>query len=98
MQTDATEKGTIHYAQYEQSERLQRLLNFMLDGLPHSTMAIINGAGICAVNSAACELRKNGFRCDCIKKAGPAIYQLFDVEGARELSAQLLAKREVARG
>lgn len=92
------EKGIIHFAQYDKSERLQRLLQFMLDGLPHSTMAIINGAGICAVNSAACELRLNGFRCECIKKSGPAIYQLFDVEAAVALSAQLLTKREVVNG
>jgi len=92
------EKGTIHYALYQNSERLQKLLVFMLDGKPHTTMEIINGAGICAVSSAACELRENGFGCYCIKKAGPAIYQLSDTEGARRLSAQLLTPREVVNG
>lgn len=92
------ETGTIHYAQYETSPRLQRLLLFMLDGMQHSTMQIIVGTGLCAVNSAVCELRRNGFPVQCIKKTSPAIYQLLNVEEARALSAQLLSRREVVNG
>jgi len=73
------------------------MLKFLLDGLPHTTMEIIENAEICAVNSAACELRENGFRCECIKKSGPAVYQLFDTEGERALAAQLMAP-EVVNG
>jgi len=91
-------EGTIHYAMYQNSERLQRFLMLMLDGRERSTMEIIRGADICAVSSAACELRENGFRCECIKKTSPAYYQLFDIEQAKDLSEQLLAKREVVNG
>jgi len=91
-------KGTIHYALYRNSERLQRFLALMLDGKERSTMEIIRGANICAVSSAACELRENGFRCECVKKTSPAFYRLFDIEEAKALSARLLAPREVANG
>ena len=88
------EKGTIHYAKYQHSIRLQRFLAFMLDGKPHTTMSIIFAADICAVNSAKCELALNGFKIECIKKGRPAVYQLFDIEQAQALSDQLLANRE----
>jgi hypothetical protein len=88
--------GTIHFARYEESERLQRLLEFLLDSQQHTTLEIIQGAGICAVNSAACELRKNGFDVRCIKKTRPAIYQLADPEAAMQLAVALLDKKKAA--
>jgi len=94
----ASEIGTIHYAAYRKSDRLQRLLALVLDGKPRTTMEIINGAGVCAVNSAACELRENGFNFLCTRKAAPSIYQLFDIEEAKALSEQLLAPRDVVNG
>ena len=90
--------GSIHYARYIKSDRLQRLLKFMLDGAPHTTLEIIKGADICAVNSAVCELRRNGFSCYCISRSKPAIYQLTDPEGARAHSARLLSPPEVVNG
>lgn len=92
--------GSIRYAAYAKSDRLQRLLAFMLDGKEHSTLDIIQGAEICAVNSAACELRMNGFSCFCVRKSSPAIYQLADPEADRALSKRLLAKvtREEGHG
>lgn len=90
------EPGTIHFAKYEDSERLQRTLQLMLDGLARTTREIDRGADICAVNSAACELRANGFDFRCIRRSRPAMYQLFNVDQARHLSASLLKKRVVA--
>lgn len=87
-------EGTIHYARYVKSERLQRLLAFLLDGKPHTTLEIIKGADVCAVNSAICELRRNGFSAYCISRSKPAMYKLTDPEGARKLSAQLLGQQE----
>lgn len=88
-------KDGAHFARYESSERLQRFLALMLDGVKRSTRQISRSAEIYAVNSAAFELRQNGFRCECIHKCRPAIYQLQDVEAARVLSKQLLARKGV---
>lgn len=88
------ETGSIHYAKYQASERLQRFLALMLDGKQRTTMEIIRGADICAISSAACELRENGFRMECVKRTSPSIYQLFDIEAARALSKQMLSERE----
>jgi hypothetical protein len=45
-----------HWAQLEKSPRLQRVLRYLMDGKWHSTMDIIKGANVCAVNSAMSEL------------------------------------------
>jgi hypothetical protein len=50
----------MHYAKLDKSERLQRVDEFLDDGIPHSTRDIIVGANVCAVNSAISELRRNG--------------------------------------
>lgn len=49
----------IHYARIENSERLQRLRDYLADGKWHSTRDIVRGAEVCAVSSAVCELRRN---------------------------------------
>jgi len=41
------------------SPRLQRVDQFLSDGLWHSTREIIQGAQVCAVNSCIAELRQN---------------------------------------
>jgi hypothetical protein len=51
--------GTIKYANLDNSPRLQRLMHLLSDCREHSTLDIIHGAGICAVNTAVAELRKN---------------------------------------
>ena len=86
--------GSIHYAKFAKSARLQRMLHLLIDGKKHTTLDIIQSAGICAVNSAAAELRQNGFdvRCDCKR---PASYWLSDTVSATILCGQLLDK-EVA--
>ncbi|MBT0666371.1 hypothetical protein KI809_18845 [Geobacter pelophilus] len=79
-----------HYAKYEKSLRLQRMLELLLDGKKHTTLDIILKADICAVNSAAAELRVNGFNIRCDQKR-PASYWLPDPAAARQLSSSLLA-------
>lgn len=85
--------GTMNYARYETSDRLQRTLEFLLDGQPHTTRDIANGADICAVSAAVDELRENGFDVPCIKKCRPAIYQIPNIEAARKLSRRLLERK-----
>ena len=94
----AHDVGSIHYARFIKSDRLQRLLLFMLDGKIHTTLEIIQGAGVCAVNSAVCELRRNGFSCYCISRSRPASYQLTDPAGDRRRMNELLGSREVSNG
>jgi len=63
---------SIHYARIENSPRLQRLLQ-CLEAQPKSsdgwitTWNISQQAHICAVNSAVCELRLNGYAVDSRK-------------------------------
>ena len=47
-------------ARLAHSERLQRVDSLLSDGRWHSTLDILTGARICAVNSAISELRANG--------------------------------------
>lgn len=66
----------IHFARLENSPRLKRLLKFLKDHKPHSTLAIVKGAKICAVNSAVDELRENGYDIPCTRKGDIWEYQL----------------------
>jgi len=86
------ERAGIHFARFENSPRLQRFVDFMLHGEPRTTREINRGADVCAVNSARKELEKNGFDMRCIRRTRPAVYQLFDVDGARQLAARLRGK------
>lgn len=87
----AREKTPFHFARYEKSERLQKLLAFMMHGEERTTREIDRAIDICAVGSAAAELRANLFDFRCIKRSRPAVYQLFDVDGAKARAAALLA-------
>lgn len=55
----------MHAARLGHSERLQRVRTLLADGVPRSTMEIIRGAKVCAVNSIAAELRHNGVPVAC---------------------------------
>lgn len=85
--------GTIHYAKFEESDRLQRVLQLMLDGRQRTTREISRGADVEAVNSAACELRENGFDLVCLRRSRPAIYQLLGAEAAHCEATLRLAKK-----
>ena len=82
--------GSIHFARYEESPRLQRVLAYMLHGLPRTGLEIILGAQVTAVSAAACELRENGFDLECIKQNNPPTYRLNKPQEARERSDRLL--------
>lgn len=58
--------GSLHYAKLESSPRLQRALASLREhpkGL--TTRQWIDRADICACNSVAAELRKNGYNVTC---------------------------------
>jgi hypothetical protein len=57
--------GMIHYAQLANSSRLQKVLQYLSDGRPHTTLEIIQATGLCAINSIISELRMNGIRIKC---------------------------------
>jgi biotin operon repressor len=61
--------GQIHAADVKSSDRLQRVLAVLTDRKPHSTLEIIQQAGVCAVNSCIAELRINGYDIRC-RQAG----------------------------
>lgn len=52
-------------ARIERSARLQRVAELLSDGRWYSTLDIIVGAGVCAVNSCIAELRVNGLAIEC---------------------------------
>lgn len=55
----------MHAARLDHSDRLQRVAALLADGVPRSTLEIICGAHVCAVNSIAAELRMNGVAVAC---------------------------------
>ena len=56
-------------ARFENSHRLQRVLDFLIEANgPVSTMEIVKGANVMAVNSAVAELRDNGFEIHCERR------------------------------
>ena len=54
-----------HAASIANSPRLQRVADLLADGNEHTTMEIIQSAGVCAVNSIVDELRDNGYTIHC---------------------------------
>ena len=57
--------GKMHSADFDRSERLQAVYALLCDGAEYSTLDIVKGAGVCAVNSCIAELRANGFPIEC---------------------------------
>ncbi len=55
----------MHAARFEHSPRLQRVHQLLSDGVERSTLEIVTGAQVCAVNSCISELRENGFYIEC---------------------------------
>lgn len=52
-------------AKLDTSPRLQRVARLLDDGRWYSTLDIMLGAGVCAVNSCVAELRANGLAIAC---------------------------------
>jgi len=66
----------MHAARLEQSDRLQRVAQLLADGREYSTLDIVAGARVCAVNSAIAELRANGFDIACRRDGALWFYRL----------------------
>ena len=79
MNTLTEEHGTIHAAKVDNSPRLQRVLEVLLDYKPHTTRDIIRRAFCCAVNSCISELRENGYEITC-NRIGRSRYEYVLVE------------------
>jgi len=69
----------MHSAKLNKSLRLQRVLKVLLDGNKHTTRDIIRKAHVCAVNSIISEIRDNGFKVMCERKANKWFYWLPEV-------------------
>lgn len=55
----------MHAARLARSPRLQRVHALLSDGRDHSTLDIVTGANVCAVNSIVAELRAQGAWIEC---------------------------------
>jgi len=72
----------VHAARLSHSDRLQRVQALLADGRPRSTMEIVRGAGVCAVNSIAAELRHNGVPVAC-QRVGDIWLYWIEIPAAR---------------
>lgn len=61
------------------SQRLKRVADFLGDGRWHSTLDIVIGAGVCAVNSCVAELRANGIPVTCRRDGDVWLYRRTDI-------------------
>ncbi|MCX8017056.1 MAG: hypothetical protein N2690_04020 [Rhodocyclaceae bacterium] len=66
----------MHAARIETSPRLRRVLELLSDGRAKTTLEIVAGAGVCAVNSCIAELRANGYPVRCWREGDLWFYQL----------------------
>lgn len=66
----------MHAARISRSDRLRRVLAVLSDGREHSTYEIVHAAQVCAVNSIVAELRANGLRISCERRADRWYYRL----------------------
>lgn len=62
-------------ASLKNSERLQRVAQFLDDGRERSTMEIIQECNVCAVNSIIAELRDNGLIIHCRREGDSWYYR-----------------------
>lgn len=63
-------------ARLENSARLRRVADLLANGREYSTLDIIMGAGVCAVNSCIAELRDNGFVIHCRREGNLWFYRM----------------------
>lgn len=82
-------------ARIEHSPRLQRVAELLSDGRWYSTLDIIVGAGVCAVNSCVAELRANGLAIEC-RRVGKERFEYRLIRAGANTEAALPAAPEVA--
>ncbi|TCW31435.1 hypothetical protein EV669_105136 [Gulbenkiania mobilis] len=63
-------------ARLKNSARLRRVADLLADGREYSTLDIIIGAGVCAVNSCIAELRDNGLAITCRREGNTWFYRM----------------------
>ena len=66
----------MHAATPDKSDRLQRVIAFLSDASPHSTMEIVIGANVMAVSAAISELRTHGYDIACWRKDDVWYYRM----------------------
>lgn len=66
----------MHAARLARSPRLRRVLALLSDGREHSTLEIVTGAKVCAVNSIIAELRVNGAEINCRRVGDVWLYRM----------------------
>lgn len=66
----------MHAARLDHSARLKRVLAVLADGREHTTYEIVHAAQVCAVNSIIAELRANGCRIRCARRADRWYYRM----------------------
>jgi len=63
-------------ANFDKSDRLQRVYKLLKKGGEYTTLEIIQRAGVCAVNSIVSELRQAGYQITCQRRANKWFYRL----------------------
>jgi predicted transcriptional regulator len=63
-------------ANFDKSERLQKVAKLLGGGGEYTTMDIIKKAGVCAVNSIISELRENGYIITCERRHNKWFYRM----------------------
>lgn len=63
-------------ANFDKSDRLQRVYKLLKRGGEFTTLEIIQRAGVCAVNSIISELRQQGYQITCQRRADKWFYRL----------------------
>lgn len=74
----------MHAAKLEDSPRLRKVLAFLRRHGPATTIQIVKGCEVCAVNSIIAELRSNGLTIKCgAVKGQRGVYQYTLVEAGQ---------------
>jgi hypothetical protein len=63
-------------ANFEKSDRLQKVAKLLGRGGEYTTLDIIQKAGVCAVNSIVSELRQHGYNILCQRRANKWFYRM----------------------
>ena len=109
IETTKPPTKTFHWSHLEGSKPLRRMLRLLCDGRSHSTREIGREADICAVSTAASELRHNGIAVEDAEPAhpiypntgeeSPKIYYYYRIkeENIRVARERLAEAEEIAR-
>lgn len=73
---DPRDEGDVMKAASMDSKRLQRVAKYLSDGQEHTTLDIVSGAQVCAVNSIIAELRANGHEIKCQRRGDRWFYRM----------------------